>query len=343
MAEFFIEYGLFLAKAITIVAAIGVVLVLIAGLSRRAPGSAGLEIEKMNDKFKEMGDAVRRAMLNKAAWKKHEKAEKKARKKEEKSATEDSDHRKRIFVIDFKGDIRATAVANLREEISAVVSTATENDEVVMRLENPGGAVHEHGLAASQLLRIKDRGVPLTVIVDKVAASGGYLMACIADRIIAARFAVIGSIGVIAQLPNFNRALETRGVDFEQVTAGKYKRTVTMFGKNTDEDRAKLKEELEDVHTLFKGLVGEQRPSLDIDRVSTGEHWYGTHALDLGLIDEIGTSDDYLLSVADKADIYTVRFKGKQSLQERIMSTFESSLDRAGIWLEERLSRNMFS
>jgi serine protease SohB len=343
MAEFFIEYGLFLAKAITIVVAIGVVLVLIAGLSRRAPGSAGLEIEKMNDKFKEMGDAVRRAMLNKAAWKKHEKAEKKARKKEEKSATEDSDHRKRIFVIDFKGDIRATAVANLREEISAVVSTATENDEVVMRLENPGGAVHEHGLAASQLLRIKDRGVPLTVIVDKVAASGGYLMACIADRIIAARFAVIGSIGVIAQLPNFNRALETRGVDFEQVTAGKYKRTVTMFGKNTDEDRAKLKEELEDVHTLFKGLVGEQRPSLDIDRVSTGEHWYGTHALDLGLIDEIGTSDDYLLSVADKADIYTVRFKGKQSLQERIMSTFESSLDRAGIWLEERLSRNMFS
>jgi len=341
MAEFFIEYGLFLAKAVTIVVAIGVVLVLIAGLSRRAPGSAGLEIEKMNDKLKEMSDAVRRAMLNKAAWKKHAKAEKKERKKEGKSATEDSDHRKRIFVIDFKGDIRATGVANLREEISAVVSTATEKDEVVLRLENPGGAVHEHGLAASQLLRIKDRGVPLTVIVDKVAASGGYLMACIADRIIAARFAVIGSIGVIAQLPNFSRALETRGVDFEQVTAGKYKRTVTMFGKNTDEDRAKLKEELEDVHTLFKGLVGEQRPSLDIERVSTGEHWYGTHALELGLIDEIGTSDDFLMSAADEADIYTVRFKGKQTLQERIMSTFESSLERAGIWLEERLSRNM--
>jgi len=343
MAEFFIDYGLFLAKAVTVVIAIGIILTLIAAFSRRAPGGGGLEIEKLNDKLKEMSDVVRRAMLNKAAWKKHEKAEKKARKKEEKSATEDSDHRKRIFVIDFKGDIRATAVANLREEISAVVSTATENDEVVMRLENPGGAVHEHGLAASQLLRIKDRGVPLTVIVDKVAASGGYLMACIADRIIAARFAVIGSIGVIAQLPNFNRALETRGVDFEQVTAGKYKRTVTMFGKNTDEDRAKLKEELEDVHTLFKGLVGEQRPSLDIDRVSTGEHWYGTHALELGLIDEIGTSDDYLMSASDAADIYTVRFKGKQSLQERIMSTFESSLDRAGIWLEERLSRNMFS
>jgi serine protease SohB len=342
MAEFFIEYGLFLSKAVTVVVAIGVVLVLIAGLSRRAPGGAGLEIEKLNDKLKEMSDVVRRAMLNKAAWKKHEKAEKKERKQEKKSATEDSDHRKRVFVLDFKGDIRATGVASLREEISAVITTATENDEVVMRLENPGGAVHEHGLAASQLLRIKNRGVPLTVIVDKVAASGGYLMACIADRIIAARFAVIGSIGVIAQLPNFNRALETRGVDFEQVTAGKYKRTVTMFGKNTDEDRAKLKEELEDVHTLFKGLVAEQRPSLDIERVSTGEHWYGTHALELGLIDEIGTSDDYLMSASSDADVYTVKFRGKQTLQERLMSAFESSLDRAGIWLEERLGRNIF-
>ena len=341
MAEFFIDYGLFLAKAVTVVVAVGVVLVLIADLSRRAPGKAGLEIEKMNDKLKEMSDTVRRAMLNKAAWKKHRKAEKKERKQKAKSATEDSDHRKRIFVIDFKGDIRATGVASLREEISAVVSTATDSDEVVLRLENPGGAVHEHGLAASQLLRIRDRGVPLTVIVDKVAASGGYLMACIADRIVAARFAVIGSIGVIAQLPNFNRALETRGVDFEQVTAGKYKRTVTMFGKNTDEDRAKLKEELEDVHALFKELVGERRPNLDIERVSTGEHWYGTHALELGLIDEIGTSDDYLMSAADEADIYTVRFKGKQTMQERIMSAFESSLERAAIWLEERFGRNM--
>ncbi len=342
MAEFFIEYGLFLAKAVTVVVAIGIVLTLIAALSRRAPAGAGLEIEKLNDKLREASNAVRRAMLNKSAWKKHEKAEKKERKQAEKSATEGGEHRKRVFVLEFKGDIRATGVASLREEISAVVSTATENDEVVMRLENPGGAVHEHGLAASQLLRIKDRGVPLTVIVDKVAASGGYLMACIADRIIAARFAVIGSIGVIAQLPNFNRALESRGVDFEQVTAGKYKRTVTMFGKNTDEDRAKLKEELEDVHVLFKGLVAEQRPNLDVERVSTGEHWYGTHALELGLIDEISTSDDYLMSAALDADVFTVKFKGKPTLQERLMSAFESSLDRAGIWLEERLGRNMF-
>jgi len=341
MVEFFIEYGLFLTKTITIVIAIGIVIILIAGLSRRAPGGGDLVIEKLNDTLKEASDAVRRAMLNKAAWKKHEKAEKKDRKQAEKSATESDDHRKRIFVLDFKGDIRASGVASLREEISAIVSTATENDEVVMRLENPGGAVHEHGLAASQLLRIKDHGVPLTVIVDKVAASGGYLMACIADQIIAARFAVIGSIGVIAQIPNFNRALESRGIDFEQVTAGKYKRTVTMFGKNTDEDRAKHKEELEDVHVLFKGLVAEQRPSLDIERVATGEHWYGTHALELGLIDKLGTSDDYLIAAAQDADVFTVKFKGKQTLQERLMSAFESSLDRVGLWAEEWLGRNI--
>ncbi|HJP38055.1 MAG: protease SohB [Gammaproteobacteria bacterium] len=342
MADFFIDYGLFLAKAVTVVVAIGIVLVLIAGFSRRASGDTGLEIKKLNDKLKEAADVVRRAMLNKAAWKKHEKAEKKERKLEEKSATEEDDHRKRIFVLDFKGDIRASGVASLREEISAVISTASENDEVIMRLENPGGAVHEHGLAASQLLRIKNHGVPLTVIVDKVAASGGYLMACIANRIIAAQFAVIGSIGVIAQLPNFNRALESRGVDFEQVTAGKYKRTVTMFGKNTDEDRAKLKEELEDVHVLFKGLVAEHRPSLDIERVATGEHWYGADALKLGLIDELGTSDDYLMVAAQDADVYTVKFKGKQSIQERLMSSFESSLDRLGLRLEEWLGRNIF-
>lgn len=341
MTEFLLDYGLFLAKAVTIVVAIGFVLLLIASVSQRT-SNEGLKIEKLNDKLREMGDAVRRAMLNKSAWKKHEKAEKKAKKKADKSATDDTDHRKRIFVVDFKGDIRATGVASLRKEISAIVSTATDTDEVVIRLENPGGAVHEHGLAASQLLRIKDRGIPLTVIVDKVAASGGYLMACIADRIIAARFAVIGSIGVIAQLPNFNRALESRGVDFEQVTAGKYKRTVTMFGKNTDEDRAKLREELEDVHALFKGLVAEQRPALDIERVATGEHWYGTRALDLGLIDEIGTSDDYLLSAIDDADIYTVRYKGKQTLSERIMQSFDSQLDKTREWLAGRLEQSRY-
>ncbi|MFQ5634492.1 MAG: protease SohB [Gammaproteobacteria bacterium] len=342
MGEFFFEYGMFLAKAITLVVAIAVILTMIAGLSRRPQSGGRLTVEKLNDKYREMADVLQQAVLNKASWKKREKQEKKEDKKLKKAATTKEDHRKRIYVLDFKGDIRATAVASLREEITAVTGVATDKDEVVVRLDNPGGAVHEHGLAASQLQRIKEHGVPLTVIVDKVAASGGYLMACIADRIIAAPFAVVGSIGVIAQIPNFNRALEQKGVDFEQITAGKYKRTVTMFGRNTDEDREKLKEELEDVHVLFKLLVARHRPELDMESVATGEHWYGTRAGELGLIDQVGTSDDYLMAAAPDADIFQVSYRGKQTLQEKLMSAFESSVGRVGLWFAEQQNRSRY-
>jgi serine protease SohB len=326
MMEFLAEYGLFLAKAMTVVAAIGFVLAMGAGLSRRGGQSPGLTVEKLNDRYRDLSRAVQKAVMAKSAFRRQSRQDKKERKQAGKD-----EHRRRVFVLDFKGDIKATAVSHLREEISAIADVATSRDEVVLRLENPGGAVHEHGLAASQLQRIKARGIPLTVIVDKVAASGGYLMACIADRIIAAPFAVIGSIGVLAQLPNFNRALKSRGVEFEQVTAGRYKRTVTMFGQNTDEGRAKLKEELEEVHVLFKALVAEYRPSLDVDAVATGEHWYGTRALELGLIDELGTSDDYLLRATADADLFRIAWRGKQSLQEKVLSTVESTAERFGL------------
>ena len=338
MLEFFADYGMFLAKAVTVVAAIAVVLMLAASLSRRSTAAAGLTVEKLNDKYREMNKVLKRAILSKSAWKKQAKKEKKARKKDEKVSKDET--KKRLFVLDFKGDIKASGVSHLREEISAVVSAATEADEVVVRLENAGGTVHDHGLGASQLLRVKDRGIPLTVIVDKVAASGGYLMACIADRVIAAPFAVIGSIGVLAQIPNFNRALRSRGVDFEQVTAGKYKRTITMFGKNTDEDRAKLKEELEDVHELFKQLVTEHRPRLDVETVATGEHWYGKRALELGLVDELGASDDYLLRAATDADVFHIRYKGKPTLQERLFAAFESAADQLADWFAQLQNRN---
>ena len=213
-----------------------------------------------------------------------------------------------------------------------------------MRLENHGGIVHEHGLAASQLARIRDRGIPLVVCVDKVAASGGYLMACVASTVYAAPFAILGSIGVLAQIPNFHRMLDSHGVDFEQVTAGKYKRTVTMFGENTDEDRAKLKEELEDVHTLFKDAVAKYRPELDLERVATGEHWYGTRALELGLADTLRTSDELLGERAQDRDVYLVSYKIKQPLQKRLMANVETAMERfdAGGWrrkFETRLPR----
>ncbi len=336
MTEFFMDYGLFLAKAVTVLVALAVALIMIAALSRKGGQEIGLKVEKLNDRYRNMAQSVRQAILSKSALKKQSKADKQEDKALKKAADKGQEQRKRYFVLDFKGDIRASAVAQLREEISAVVSVAEQSDEVMLRLENPGGAVHEHGLAASQLLRLKERGIPLTVMVDKVAASGGYLMACIAEKIIAAPFAVIGSIGVIAQLPNFNRALKDRGVDFEQVTAGRYKRTVTMFGENTEEDREKLREELEEVHVLFKELVAAHRPSLDIEAVATGEHWYGTRALELGLIDELGSSDDYLLNAAKDGDVFRVTWRAKQNLQEKIMSMMESGANFLGFDTQRR-------
>ncbi|MCB1597580.1 MAG: protease SohB, partial [Gammaproteobacteria bacterium] len=197
-------------------------------------------------------------------------------------------------------------------------------------------------LAASQLRRLRDREISLTVIVDKGAASGGYLMACIANKIIAAPFAVIGSIGVIAQIPNFHRLLDARGVDFEQVTAGRYKRTVTMFGRNTDEDRAKLREELEDVHALFKNMVASHRPALDIEAVATGEHWYGTQAKELGLVDALETSDDYLIRAMESADLYHVSFHAKPTLQQRVLSAMRVTVDEAALWLSQRNQESRF-
>ena len=352
MTQFLLDYGLFLAKAITVVAAVAAIVMLSVGLSRKSTaGSGSLSVEKLNDKYRDLGRQLRQALLTKADRKKALKQDKQQRKAEEQARqvadkagaqVDGSSARRRVFVLDFKGDIRATAVAALREEISAILSQAGKTDEVVLRLENFGGAVHEHGLAASQLQRLRDREIPLTAIVDKGAASGGYLMACVANRIISAPFAVIGSIGVIAQLPNFHRLLEARGVDFEQITAGRYKRTVTMFGRTTDEDRAKLREELESVHTLFKQVVATHRPALDIEAVATGEHWYGTQARDLGLVDSIETSDDYLQRAAGSADLYRLSFKARPTLQQRVLSAIRSSADEVVAWLSQRDHESRF-
>ena len=250
---------------------------------------------------------------------KERKANTKALKRETKARSrEGRADRPRVFVLDFKGDIRASAVSSLREEVTAVLAFARPEDEVLVRLENAGGLVHDHGLAASQLMRVRERGIPLTVSVDKIAASGGYLMACVADRILAAPFAVLGSIGVLAQIPNFNRLLDSHGVDFEQFKGGEYKRTVTMFGKNTDADRAKLRQDIEEIHGIFKGFVIEQRPGLDIDRVATGEHWLGRRAKDLGLCDTLVTSDDYLLAANERAELVGVRFVAPKRLAARL-------------------------
>ncbi len=337
MIEFISNYGLFLLKTVTIVAAIVVIIGTAAAAGRKAAHQEGLEVESLNKKYRNLSNALKRAVLKKSDWK----AEAKAAKEKDKAEAKSDTRRPRSFVIDFKGDLKASAVPSLREEVSAILDVAGPDDDVVVRLENHGGVVHEHGLAASQLARIRDREIPLTVSIDKVAASGGYLMACVASKIVAAPFAILGSIGVIAQIPNFNRLLDTHGVDFEMITAGQYKRNVTMFGKNTDADRAKLKEELEDVHALFKAAVGKYRTELDLDKVATGEHWYGTRALELGLADELKTSDELLAELAQDRDLFRVTYKIKQPLQKRLMANVDSLLEKvdAAAWRQKFESR----
>ena len=324
MTEALIDYAVFLAKTLTVVIAVGLGALLIARARGRGKPAGGedageLEVLSLDDRLDDMSDAIRHVTLPPKAYKKAHKALRKEHKHRAKAAESD---KPRLFVLDFHGDIMASEVGALRETISALLTEATPKDEVLLRLENAGGAVHEHGLAASQLLRIRARNIPLTVAVDKVAASGGYLMACVANRIIAAPFAVIGSIGVLAELPNFHRLLESKGIDFELHTAGEHKRTLTLFGENTDEGRAKLREQLEETHALFKAFIREHRASVDVDKVATGEYWHGEQAVALGLVDALQTSDDYLLDARERAELFRLRYQTKKRPLQRLVGAF---------------------
>jgi serine protease SohB len=321
--DFLSNYGLFLAKIVTIGALLVVVLSAIASAAERIKSlkKGHIEIHKLNDELDDLKHALKEAVLDKDELKAADKAEKKAKKAEEKhkrKSKSDEARKKRVYVLDFDGDIQASEVDTLAESITTVLSMAEPCDEVVLRLESGGGVVHGYGLAASQLERIKRKNIPLTICVDKVAASGGYMMACLADKIVAAPFAIVGSIGVIGQLPNFNRVLKKHNIDIEMHTAGAYKRTLTMLGENTEKGREKFIEELEDTHDLFKSFVKEFRPIIDIEQVATGEVWFGKRALGVKLVDELNTSDDYLVTSAQTADVYEVDFVKKHSLSERL-------------------------
>jgi len=308
MADITTEYLLFLAKAVTAVGALLAVVVLGARAARQGREPERLVVRNLNRRYRRLAAALRRHVLPRKTFLRFTRAEK-AREKQ------DKDHRaarKRVFVLDFRGDIRASAVASLREEITAVLTLARPEDEVLLRLDNAGGLVHEHGLAASQLQRIRARGIPLTVAVDKVAASGGYMMACVADRILAAPFAIIGSIGVLAQLPNLHRWLDQHGIDFELIKAGELKRTLTVFGENTEVERAYMQEQIDDTHALFKEFVAAHRPQVDIDQTANGRYWFASRAVGLNLVDEIVTSDDYLLAASDRADLFEVHFTARK-------------------------------
>lgn len=351
--EFLAEYGVFLLKALTIVVSIILVVAGIAavGGKKNHNQDGQITVNKINDDLDEYKETLESNLFEKDELKaiekarakeekekaKAEKAKAKANKKASKkdqAAAEESEEveeasKKRVFVLDFDGDIKASAADLMREEITAILTMARKEDEVVVRLESGGGMVHSYGLAASQLQRIKDKGIPLTVCIDMVAASGGYMMACIADKIVAAPFAIVGSIGVVAQLPNFSRLLKKNDIDFEMFTAGEYKRTVTMFGHNSAKAKDKFREDLEETHVLFKNHVTNFRPSVNIEEVATGDTWYGQEALKNNLIDELGTSDDYLVSACADADVFEVSYEFKKSLQEKLGLAVQMGVEKA--------------
>ena len=319
--EFLIDYGIFTAKFLTvatvIVLGVGALVLLVIGRSHGAHEDH-IEVKNLNDKYTSMTLALKSAILPAKAFKHEMKMQKSERKQRDRAKNPESS-RSRVYVCRFEGDIRASAGLSLAEEVTAILSVASASDEVVAVISSPGGVIHGYGLAASQLQRIRDRGIPLTAAVDKVAASGGYMMACVANKIIAAPFAVVGSIGVVAQIPNFNRFLKKHDIDYEEITAGEFKRTLTVFGENTDADRNKFREEIEDAHELFKEFVAENRPSVDISSIATGEHWYGKRALERNLIDELSTSDDYLYNRSLESDVFEVSYIRKRSMVDKFV------------------------
>ena len=341
--NWFSQYALFLAETATVVIAILSILIFILSQRRKLSIVAGrLSVKDISQEYEQIKDDILMSSMDELEakqytkdLKKQKKLEKKQAKlavkqkqKQDKSSNQVAGAKPKLFVLSFNGSMDAHEVEELRQEITAVLAIIKPEDQVVIKLESPGGVVHGYGLAASQLLRFRTRNIPFTAVVDKVAASGGYMMACTANKIVAAPFAIVGSIGVVAQIPNFNRLLKKHDVDIELQTAGEYKRTLTMFGENTDEGRQKFKQELEETHLLFKDFVKEYRPNVDIEQVATGEHWFAAQAKDKGLVDQISTSDDFILSHLDTHKIISVSFQRKQKLSERISKNVVKNVER---------------
>ena len=336
--EFILDIAEFLLQAIIL---LGVFLIAFAGVMalsqrKRGAGEEGtVEARSLNERFEMHEEAIRAVTedpLESKARGKDQKKEKKAKRKAIKQALKAEDdgeaRRPRVFVLDFDGDMQASQVDQLREEVSAILPVVGEADKVLLRLESGGGVVHGYGLAASQLMRLKDAGITLTVSVDKVAASGGYMMACVGDEIIAAPFAILGSIGVVAQLPNFHRLLKKNDIDFEMHTAGEYKRTLTIFGENTDKAREKFQADIDDIHVLFKEFVSSNRPVVAIDEVGTGEFWFGQRALEKHLADRLCTSDSFLVEHLEGYDLIEVRYRAKRSWQDKLSLAAEMAVER---------------
>jgi serine protease SohB len=320
------NWGLFFAKSFSLIVLLLIFLALVLGLISKAKmklRQGELELKPLDKEFSAQQISLWQHTLSKKEFKAKIKAYKKnLNKKKQKTKA-------RLFIINFKGDLRAQEAENLSKEITAIIQCAEKEDEVLVQIESPGGMVPHYGYAASQLQRLREHNIKLTVAIDKVAASGGYLMACVAEKIIAAPFAIIGSIGVVAQIPNLHRWLAKHDIDFEQICAGEYKRTLTVFGKNTSEGREKLTEQVEEIHALFKSFIKEHRPEIDLARVATGEHWLAKDALALNLVDQLNTSDEYILSAfQQQRPLFAVKFVQKKSLSAKLNGNIKMWLQK---------------
>ena len=346
MIEFFYDYGLFLAKILTIVLALAALISIIAHNIRQHsfsdPGPR-IKVKNLNDRYDAIERQLNSNMMEDDEWKrfiKQEKKDEKAKRKARKKGKTPEKRKKKLFVLDFEGDLMATDVAALREEITAILIVADKEDEVLVRLESGGGVIFGYGLGASQLQRLRDHGIHLTVSVDKIAASGGYKMACVADKLVAAPFAMLGSIGVAAEIPNIHRLLKKFDIDYEQITAGEYKRTLTLFGENTAKARNKVIQELGEAHELFKTHIAEHRPKLDIQKVATGETWFGKQAMALNLVDELITSDDHLLAMRKEADLIKIQYREPVPWQERFAMPFANLLQKSILRMGSLMDRS---
>lgn len=371
------DYLNFLLQTITVVIAIVVVIAVISSVAVRRTSERSqvghLTVRYLNDFYDALRSTIEQASLSQGQAKKHRKAERKEKKQkekaeaksstektesedvqesqgetvsseagengkgEEKEKAEKDDRQKNVFVLGFEGDLEASKVERLKHEISAVLTQASEKDEVVVKVESPGGVVHSYGYAASQLMRVRKAGIKLTVAVDEVAASGGYMIAVVADQIVAAPFALVGSIGVAAEIPNVNRLLKKYDIDYEIITAGEFKRTLSIFGENTDAARKKFVEEIEDVHELFKEFVSLHRPDVDLSVVATGESWYGERALARNLIDDIMTSDEYIMKACDDAKVFELTWHPPKKQLSDVLTQTATSILSIARWLRRKL------
>ena len=337
--EFLTDYGIFLLKVITIALAITLPLLFIIGSSKsKNPPKGSLVVKNLSKKFEDMGSSVRSAQLNPKELKKYNKELQKNKKQDNKKPSKEDS----VYVLNFNGDIQASEVNKLKHEINAILLSDTKCKEVVIKVESGGGSAYAYGLCAAELKRLVDNKIKLTVCIDKVAASGGYLMSCVASKIIAAPWAIVGSIGVIAQLPNFHRLLKKNSIDFEMHTAGEFKRTLTTLGENTEAGRKKFKSELEDLHFIFKDFVKEQRPQVDTKIVATGEVWQGEKAIEVGLIDALGTSDDYLVGLSKKLKLFEIEYVEKKNFSEKFAFSTQLIIEKSILKFYDIVNRDRF-